>query len=866
MWKSLCFCLVLVNSVQGASKSEILILPQPRETEARSGTFRFDRGEVTILLSASADSSLWFAARQLQTEIETAIKTQVAIAASGNADRAIMLGIPERDDRIKAALQKANLSCDADLGMEGYVLQVSPEHILVAANEGAGVFYGVQSLKQILRGQRGKPAIPCLRIRDWPMLSIRGIQDDISRGPIPTKEFFKEEIRRFAELKLNTLVYYNENMIRTEKHGVFTPPAALTLEEVRELIAYARQHHLELLGVFQSFGHFEKILEYPQYERFGEQGSLLSPAFPESYQLLSEIYAELAPLFPSKHFVALCDEVWALGKGASRMMVEEKGLVKVYADHIDWVQRELAKYGKRAWIAADVVLAHPEILAALNKDIILLPWNYSPRQSFVDMIAPLREHGFEVVVLPGVSCSRRFFPDHLASVTNIRNFVRDGIAHNALGVLNTTWDDGGANFYSSNWYGIAFGADQSWHSENFATAGFDHRFAETFYGDSSGAVAEAIRSVSSLSRFPEMQNLEYSIFWQRLVPEYGEKSQIRTDDWAEIKSIAENAGQSLQRSSATRYSGDLDYVRFAADQVIFMADARRTLLSSAEQYRLACLSQPNREVVKRTLDAARSGISDLKVRWDQLADRYQQLWLRENQPYWLNNIQRKFKAIADDFADAETRLQQAAADLEAGHFLPPPARVRLDIRELSEDFFQSWLLCGSFPNPKKELGLSSHEPGGCVGFDTDYLTASGGERGVQPRADEMVTRPDGSTVAWKVHTSTTAEVDLQNLFDQNSRTVAYAFASIESQKEQTVTAGFGSNDGIKIFLNGDQVFETHSLRFVQVDGDTVRLNLKKGTNRLLLKIDQGRGLWGFVFRFLETPVRNHSFKYTVLDN
>lgn len=120
---------------------------------------------------------------------------------------------------------------------------------------------------------------------------------------------------------------------------------------------------------------------------------------------------------------------------------------------------------------------------------------------------------------------------------------------------------------------------------------------------------------------------------------------------------------------------------------------------------------------------------------------------------------------------------------------------------MTENFFQTWLVCGSFPNPKKQKGLPSHVPGNCVGFDTDYLASIGRQAGAFPKAGDVIKRPDGSEVLWKIHTTTIgAKVDLVGLFDRNARVVAYAFCTIESPKDERVTAALGSNDGIKVFL------------------------------------------------------------------
>ncbi len=478
------------------------------------------------------------------------------------------------------------------------------------------------------------------------------------------------------------------------------------------------------------------------------------------------------------------------------------------------------------------------------------------------MILPIKEKGFDVIVTTGVSCSRKLFPDFETTKGNIKNFVRDGIKHGVLGVLNTNWDDFGGNFFSNNWYGIAFGANQSWNSDNNETGNFDPRFAAAFYGDPSGKISEAIQALSSVVEFPPVQDLENTLFWQNLIPDDGIRAQLSLAQWDEIKDRARTALDLLNQAQVTRFKDDLDYIRYACKQVVFMADFRIALIAAASQYREACLSQLDSAQTKYNLIKTILMISSQKNQWNHLADEYQNLWHRENRPYALEVNLRKFKRIDDDLTDVLERLRLAKSDLERGYYLPSPLQVRLDIRELTDNFFQTWLVCGSFQNPKKDTDLPSHAPGNCIGFETDYLVELGGESGANPKLGDTVKRPDGSEVAWKIHTTTIgSKIDLIGLFDQDARVVAYAFCTIESPREDRVVAAFGSNDGIKVFLNGEKIAEHHLLRFVKIDEDKAELPLQKGVNRLLLKIDQGRGKWGFCFRVLEQEIGNEVFRY-----
>jgi hypothetical protein len=162
------------------------------------------------------------------------------------------------------------------------------------------------------------------------------MQDDISRGPVPTKEYMRSQIRRCAELKYNLVSYYTEHIVKTKRHGDFAPVGGgISIEEWKDLSDYAAKYYIEIVGNFQSLGHFEKILSDPQYAPLGETKQMLSPIRPESFKLLSDIYAEMPPVFSSGFFNVNCDETWDLGRGESKKQVDSLGIGRVYANHIN---------------------------------------------------------------------------------------------------------------------------------------------------------------------------------------------------------------------------------------------------------------------------------------------------------------------------------------------------------------------------------------------------------------------------------------------------------------------------------------------------------------------------------------------------
>ena len=92
------------------------------------------------------------------------------------------------------------------------------------------------------------------------------------------------------------------------------------------------------------------------------------------------------------------------------------------------------------------------------------------------------------------------------------------------------------------------------------------------------------------------------------------------------------------------------------------------------------------------------------------------------------------------------------------------------------------------------------------------------------------------------------KVDFKKIFQPNEHEVAYAACWLVSNRDQEKLFGLGTNDGAKVWLNGKVIHVNHRPRIVEIDDDYLRLQLKKGKNLLLLKIDNGGGRWGFALR------------------
>jgi alpha-mannosidase len=160
-----------------------------------------------------------------------------------------------------------------------------------------------------------------------------------------------------------------------------------------------------------------------------------------------------------------------------------------------------------------------------------------------------------------------------------------------------------------------------------------------------------------------------------------------------------------------------------------------------------------------------------------------------------------------------------------------------------------WTVAGPLPN------AAVHDHGAsCVGFYTDYLEAARGETAAMPSEGDSIGFGD-ETVAWRTVFSTSSGLlDYNRIFDitKDVPSVAYAFCIVTSEKEQNVRLKIRSNDGVRVWLNADLAHDNHVGRVLSASEDTVPVTLKKGENRLLVKVDQSGGGWGLQLRVVDS--------------
>jgi hexosaminidase len=644
------FCIIfastLVVSAQSVTPAAPALSPQPKAIQA---------GALISVHSASVlvpggDPEDRFAAQNL-TQSLTESGIRVAPAASA-ADLTVNL---LRADSLQARqlLSANHLAFDAPMHDEGYVLlsQKAPsgETVDIIAQTAAGVFYGAQTLKQLVEPSPTGPQIWSATIRDWPAMKYRGQHDDLSRGPFPTLAFQKHQLDVFAAHKVNLYSPYFESNLQYSADPLAAPPGgALTRDEARELVAYATPLHIMIVPEQEAFGHVHHVLQYEKYADVAEtpNGNVIAPGQPGSLPLIVSWFTQIAADFPSPFLHIGADETFDLGLGRTRPDVEKRGLGPVYADFLSSIHTALAPLHRRLIFWGDIGDSDPSAIPGIPKDMIAVPWVYGHKDSYDADILPFKKQGLETWVAPGDANWRQVFPIEKTALDNISGFVAAGQRLGSTGVLQTIWNDDGEGLYNQDWYGTLFGAAAGWQSGKADAASYEASFGKIFYGDTSGRVNQAMAEIIAAEDLIEVSD---DTFWlDPWSPAGIAKADKLRPNLSAARLHAERAIELIETALATdpslREKDSLRAMELGARRIDFiglkfqLSDEMRDLYAQAYDLQHDRKKDSTTTNLLYNISSMNGRCQDLRDGFSLLKNLYRESWLAENRPYWIDNV------------------------------------------------------------------------------------------------------------------------------------------------------------------------------------------------------------------------------------
>jgi len=363
------------------------------------------------------------------------------------------------------------LGCDGpfsrDIGMpshvrlrpEGYWISVQPDRILVIGKGSRGLFYGVQTLLQLLSNR----PVPCAEVEDWPVLRFRGVHI-YTFAPAAHLASVRRFIDALAHFKINAVVLQvSAGMKIRDRPEAYNDILSVSPERARALVRFAKSRHMEVIpevealghanqwvatepGDLEKFPHLREIFEKPDTRR------TLCPSSPETRKLLADVFDAVMEAYerPALFHVGL-DELRADELGSSPAC-GGRSAEQLFREHVAFLHDFLARRGAKMMMWGDMLLRQQDFppgydallggapantanaINALPRDIVICDWHYADNTEYPSL-EYFQRRGFKVLACPW------------HSPVNIYNFILAAAARKT-GALGTTW----SGIPTSRWF------------------------------------------------------------------------------------------------------------------------------------------------------------------------------------------------------------------------------------------------------------------------------------------------------------------------------------------------------------------------------------------------------------------------------
>ncbi|MBA7625950.1 hypothetical protein ES703_33384 [subsurface metagenome] len=448
-------------------EKDFFLIPQPRYFKFKN----FKKSKITdqSKLFTDLEEDYSFIIKQFQEKLEYfGLKKEIEVHYVHDVNRFPKIeSFLENNKKLFPDKLYQKILNEQNYTDQGYILVSQESSIYIEAPSYQGIFYGIQTLIQLLNSSQDKLSINEVRIIDYPALKIRGVSDDISRGQSPTIANLKKFIKELSHYKINQyfLVYMND-MFKFSNHlKIGKDRGGFSKEDIIELLVFAKEHFIEVIPVFQTIGHWDNILNNPDYWEYGEfpGSNSLNIANEKIYELLDEMIGELSTAFSSEYFHIGADESWDVGKLGSREMVENIGIGQAYLNHYKKVYEIVKKYGyKKVIIYHDILYKYKEVLEGLPKDVIIMYWKYNTHKNH-PIIKKIKKYNFPLIVSPSIMDYNRIFPSFDKYEKNIINLIKFGYGNGVIGEITSSWGDyRNKEIRENRFYGFIFSAMIGW--------------------------------------------------------------------------------------------------------------------------------------------------------------------------------------------------------------------------------------------------------------------------------------------------------------------------------------------------------------------------------------------------------------------
>lgn len=397
---------------------------------------------------------------------------------------------------------------------EGYVLIVQRDGIHISSKSSAGLFYGCQTLEQLMEDSRDfQTPIPYMKITDYPAVSYRAVHLD-TKHHLDRMEYYYRMMDKLSRYKINAVIWELEDKFRYSSHPELAASNAISKQEMQALCRYAKERNIEISPLVQGLGHASYILKHHRDLRENPKSDWeLCPSNPKTYELLFDLYGEAIKAMPYGKYLHIGgDEITAIGID-ERCRATGKSAFELQMDWLDKVCQYARENGRVPIFWDDMPLKYAGLwttilsdkteeeldkvwntekldraIGLFPKNCIYMRWNYGDptKPAHKRLLSWYQEKGLPVMAATAASSGDSpFMPREHTKSGYIKSFCQLTAENKLQGVLATAWDDGSPHL-ETVWRGLIALGEFSWNPDGREISDFIEAHGQREFGFEAG--------------------------------------------------------------------------------------------------------------------------------------------------------------------------------------------------------------------------------------------------------------------------------------------------------------------------------------------------------------------------------------------
>jgi len=471
------------------------VLPVPQKVTLTGHEFILDDRWRVQIGDGVKDSAI--AAESLKDGLATRFHLNLAQGRSNSAAApSIRLALKPNSVSIGEAADRDK----SVLAEQAYRLSLDEKAVRIEANAEAGLFYGVQTLLQLVRRRENRLWLPAGEVTDWPDLQLRVIYWDDAHH-LERLDVLKNAVRQAAYFKINGFAIKLEGHFQHKSAPAMVEPYAMTPAELQELTNFALRYHVQIIPYLDGPAHVAFILKHPEYaslREFADSNYEFCATNPDTYKLLFGMFDDLMEATKgSKYFILSTDEPYYVGMAKSPQCDEatrahELGSVgKLLAEFITKTGNYLHDHGRTVVFWGEFPMV-PDDVPSLPSHMVN---GEVHGNSFDDAF---KSRGIRQLIYTSTQGEEPLFPNYyvlppgrrlhpasgqgrVGGMFNQISFTAARQRSDLMGTVVAGWADAGLH-PETFWLGYAAGPAAAWHPASASPAELMNAFYDLFYG------------------------------------------------------------------------------------------------------------------------------------------------------------------------------------------------------------------------------------------------------------------------------------------------------------------------------------------------------------------------------------------------